>query len=264
MKWTAERREAFLADYGGRDLVVHAELALDREGTFLGFRAAPTPATWAPTPSRSIRSTRAWRSRAPSTVCPPRRARARRGHQHVADHAVPQRGPSRDHVRHGAADRPRRAPPRIRSSRAAAEEPRARERDAVPERRGPGLRQRRLPGRPRPRGRPRRLDGIRGPPRRGAPPRAGIAGSAWPTTSSSTPASRASAPTSPCVPRGAVDLVLGTLSSGQGHATSFAQLLVEWLGVELSEVRLITGRHRRHRGRRRAPIPRAPCGWPRW
>src|SRR5262249_32775075 len=34
---------------------------------------------------------------------------------------------------------------------------------------------------------------------------------------------------------------LGTLSSGQGHATSFAQLLVEWLGVELEEVRLITG-----------------------
>jgi carbon-monoxide dehydrogenase large subunit len=42
-------------------------------------------------------------------------------------------------------------------------------------------------------------------------------------------------------PEGRVDLVLGTLSSGQGHATSFAQLLVEWLGVELSEVRLVTG-----------------------
>jgi carbon-monoxide dehydrogenase large subunit len=42
-------------------------------------------------------------------------------------------------------------------------------------------------------------------------------------------------------PEGRVELVLGTLSSGQGHATSFAQLLVEWLGVELSQVRLITG-----------------------
>jgi carbon-monoxide dehydrogenase large subunit len=42
-------------------------------------------------------------------------------------------------------------------------------------------------------------------------------------------------------PEGVVDLVLGTLSSGQGHATSFAQLLVEWLGVELAQVRLITG-----------------------
>jgi len=42
-------------------------------------------------------------------------------------------------------------------------------------------------------------------------------------------------------PEGRIDLVLGTLSSGQGHATSFAQLLVEWFGVELSEVQLITG-----------------------
>jgi carbon-monoxide dehydrogenase large subunit len=36
-------------------------------------------------------------------------------------------------------------------------------------------------------------------------------------------------------------VVLGTLSSGQGHATSFAQLVVEWLGVELSQVQLVTG-----------------------
>ena len=42
-------------------------------------------------------------------------------------------------------------------------------------------------------------------------------------------------------PEGLVEIVLGTLSSGQGHATSFAQLIVEWLGIELSQVRLITG-----------------------
>jgi carbon-monoxide dehydrogenase large subunit len=42
-------------------------------------------------------------------------------------------------------------------------------------------------------------------------------------------------------PEGSIELVLGTLSSGQGHATSFAQLLAEWLGVELAEVRLVTG-----------------------
>jgi aerobic carbon-monoxide dehydrogenase large subunit len=40
---------------------------------------------------------------------------------------------------------------------------------------------------------------------------------------------------------GRIDVVIGTLSSGQGHETSFAQLLVEWFGVELSQVRLITG-----------------------
>jgi hypothetical protein len=30
---------------------------------------------------------------------------------------------------------------------------------------------------------------------------------------------------------GKVELVMGTMSSGQGHETSFAQLVTEWLGV---------------------------------
>jgi aerobic carbon-monoxide dehydrogenase large subunit len=38
-----------------------------------------------------------------------------------------------------------------------------------------------------------------------------------------------------------IDVIVGTLSSGQGHETSFAQLLVEWFGVDLAQVRLITG-----------------------
>jgi len=42
-------------------------------------------------------------------------------------------------------------------------------------------------------------------------------------------------------PEGRVDIVLGTLSAGQGHETSFPQLLVEWLGVAHEQIRLITG-----------------------
>lgn len=42
-------------------------------------------------------------------------------------------------------------------------------------------------------------------------------------------------------PEGRVDCVIGTLSSGQGHETSFAQLLVSWLGVPHESVNLITG-----------------------
>jgi carbon-monoxide dehydrogenase large subunit len=42
-------------------------------------------------------------------------------------------------------------------------------------------------------------------------------------------------------PDGGIDVVIGTLSSGQGHETSFAQLVVEWFGVELGQVRLLTG-----------------------
>jgi carbon-monoxide dehydrogenase large subunit len=42
-------------------------------------------------------------------------------------------------------------------------------------------------------------------------------------------------------PEGRIDVVIGTLSAGQGHETSFAQLIAEWLDVELPQVRLITG-----------------------
>jgi carbon-monoxide dehydrogenase large subunit len=43
------------------------------------------------------------------------------------------------------------------------------------------------------------------------------------------------------LPRGRVDAVIGTLSAGQGHETSYAQLLVEWLGVPFESVNLIQG-----------------------
>jgi carbon-monoxide dehydrogenase large subunit len=39
IKWTCERSDAFLSDYQGRDLVVEAELALDRRGKFLAVRS---------------------------------------------------------------------------------------------------------------------------------------------------------------------------------------------------------------------------------
>jgi carbon-monoxide dehydrogenase large subunit len=42
-------------------------------------------------------------------------------------------------------------------------------------------------------------------------------------------------------PEGRIDVVIGTLAAGQGHETSFAQLIVEWLGVTLDQVRLISG-----------------------
>jgi aerobic carbon-monoxide dehydrogenase large subunit len=42
-------------------------------------------------------------------------------------------------------------------------------------------------------------------------------------------------------PDGSVEVIVGTLSSGQGHETSYAQLLGEWLGVENARIRLVTG-----------------------
>jgi len=42
-------------------------------------------------------------------------------------------------------------------------------------------------------------------------------------------------------PDGVVEVVIGTVSQGQGHDTSFAQLITEWLGVPLDSVKLVTG-----------------------
>ena len=44
IKWTAERSESFLADAHGRDHVTHAELALDKDGKFLAMRVHTTAA----------------------------------------------------------------------------------------------------------------------------------------------------------------------------------------------------------------------------
>jgi aerobic carbon-monoxide dehydrogenase large subunit len=43
------------------------------------------------------------------------------------------------------------------------------------------------------------------------------------------------------LPQGVIEVEIGTLSSGQGHETSYAQLLGEWLGVENERIRLVTG-----------------------
>jgi carbon-monoxide dehydrogenase large subunit len=42
-------------------------------------------------------------------------------------------------------------------------------------------------------------------------------------------------------PEGVVELIIGTGSQGQGHETSFAQLVTEWLGVPNDSVRMVTG-----------------------
>jgi carbon-monoxide dehydrogenase large subunit len=44
IKWTAERTESFLSDAHGRDHVTHAELATDRDGKIIGFKVHTTAA----------------------------------------------------------------------------------------------------------------------------------------------------------------------------------------------------------------------------
>src|SRR6185369_15902653 len=42
-------------------------------------------------------------------------------------------------------------------------------------------------------------------------------------------------------PSGNVTIVAGTFSHGQGHATTYAQMVSEWLGVPFESVRLVQG-----------------------
>ena len=52
-------------------------------------------------------------------------------------------------------------------------------------------------------------------------------------------------------PDGRVDFVVGIVSNGQGHETSFAQLVNEWLGVPIDERAHHRRRHRHREDRRR-------------
>jgi CO/xanthine dehydrogenase Mo-binding subunit len=62
VKWMSTRSEAFLSDAMARDNVTNAELALDKDGTFLAFRVMSTVNAGAylqsasrPTPATSVR-----------------------------------------------------------------------------------------------------------------------------------------------------------------------------------------------------------------
>jgi len=44
VKWTADRSESFMSDCHGRDHVTHAELAMDKDGKFLGLKVSTTAA----------------------------------------------------------------------------------------------------------------------------------------------------------------------------------------------------------------------------
>ena len=62
-------------------------------------------------------------------------------------------------------------------------------------------------------------------------------------------------------PSGRVDVVLGTQGHGQGHETTFAQVMVEQLGVPFNSINLITGDTQVVKeGAARTLI--VPCGWP--
>jgi carbon-monoxide dehydrogenase large subunit len=240
VKWTADRREAFLADYHGRDLTVEAELALDGDGTFLAFRGVNTSnvgahvvsfhplnkgmaltATVYRVPAVAIRGRAVVTTTSPTT---PYRSAGRPEimfvMERLIDLAARRFGFDRLELRRqnlipASAMPYRNAVGTLYDSgdyRAALD--RAAELGDWT-----GFEARRAEARRRGRCR-------------------GIGVASYIELNTGFPRERAHITVRP---EGGVDLVLGTLSSGQGHATSFAQLLVEWLGVELAQVNLVTG-----------------------
>src|SRR5438034_5919914 len=240
VKWTGERREAFLADYQGRDLTVQAELALDADGRFLAFRGTNTSnigahavsfhplnkgmaltGTVYRVPAASMHGRAVVTNTSPTT---PYRSAGRPEVMFVMERLIDLAA-----RRHGFDRLELRRKNLVPAS-------------AMPYRNGfgvvydsgdyraaldrtlaladwVGFESRRAEARRRGRYR-------------------GIGVANYLELNTGFPRERAHITVHP---EGRVDLVLGTLSSGQGHATSFAQLLVEWLGVELAEVRLVTG-----------------------
>jgi carbon-monoxide dehydrogenase large subunit len=240
VKWTGERREALAGDYGGRDLVSHAELALDADGAFLAFRAANTSNVGAH--AVSYHPLNKGMSIATTVYRVPAVALSGRCVNTNTTPTTPYRSAGRPEVmfvmerlidlaarRHGFDRVELRRRNLIPAS-------------AMPHRNAMGvlydsgdyraaldrtLELADWAGFEARRAEARRRGRYRG-----------IGVASYIEINTGFPRERAHVTVHP---EGRVDLVLGTLSSGQGHATSFPQLLVDWLGVEHAQVRLITG-----------------------
>jgi carbon-monoxide dehydrogenase large subunit len=240
VKYLCERGEALVTDFQGRDLTVSAELALDREGNFLAFRTSNLgnvgayAASFVPLTKGTELSTSIYR-------IPAARARARAVFSNTVSTA-PYRSAGRPEVMFVMERLIDRA---------------AREFgfDRVALRRRNLIREDELPY-PNPLGMTydsgayeqildRTLaladwDGFaaRREEARFRGHHRGIGLGTYVESQSGAPQEEAVVTV---LPRGAVEVEIGTLSSGQGHETSYAQLLGDWLGVENDRIRLVTG-----------------------
>ncbi|HKB25557.1 MAG TPA: xanthine dehydrogenase family protein molybdopterin-binding subunit [Methylomirabilota bacterium] len=240
VKWTCERREALLTDYHARDLQSDVELALDADGTFLALRGVNTSNVGAHAvsfiplgkgvsvlpslyhiPAASIRA-RAVLSHTSPTY--PYRSAGRPEVMYVIerliDLAARRHGFDRVELRRrnlvpSSAMPYRNALGLLQDS---GDYPAVQDR-AVALADWAGFEKRRAEARRRGRYR-------------------GIGLANYLELNTGAPRERAEITVRP---EGRIDVVLGTLSAGQGHETSFAQLVVEWFDVGIEQVRLITG-----------------------
>jgi carbon-monoxide dehydrogenase large subunit len=240
VKWVCERREAFLTDFHGRDLTSEAELALDEDGNFLALRAVNTSNLGASAisfvplakgiavsssvyniPSSCIRGLGVITNTAPTSAYRSAgRPEVMFVLERMIDIACRRHGFDRLELRRRNLVPPTAMPYRnplglvYDSGDYPASLQRAAELGDWA-----GFEPRRADARQR-----GRCRGI------------GVANSIELNTGA--PRERAEMTIDPS---GIVELVLGTMSAGQGHQTSFAQIVSEWLGVDPEQVRLVTG-----------------------
>ena len=240
IKWTCERHEAFLSDYQGRDLFVEAELALDAEGRFLALRGSNisnvgahtvsfVPLTKGVSVMSSIyRIPVAWvRARAVMSNTPPTNPYRSAGRAEVM--FVMERLIDLAALTHGFDRLELRRRNLIRADAMPYTNPLGLTYDSGEYERAmaSALALGRWDDFPQ-----RRRAAARSGKHRGI----GIANYIEFTTGAPREWTKITV-----LPEGRVDVAIGTLSSGQGHRTSFAQLVTDWLGVPFDCVNLIQG-----------------------
>jgi aerobic carbon-monoxide dehydrogenase large subunit len=238
VKWTCDRGEAFLSDYQGRDLTVEAELALDANGNFIAVRGTNLSNLGAQSASfvslqkglglisgvyrigaAHFRGRAAVTNTMPTT---PYRSAGRPEVIFVIERLI-DLAADRLGLDPAALRRRNMVPPEAQpfanplgltydSGRYAEAMDRAL---ALAD--WPGFAPRRATAR-----------------RRGK--RRGIGLANYVEITSGAPRERTEITV---LPEGRVELVMGTMSSGQGHETSFAQLVTEWLGVPFETIQYV-------------------------
>lgn len=238
VKWTSDRIESFLSDYQGRDLHVEAELALDENGNFLAFRSSNLSnvgahsVSFVPLTKGAGLMTSVYhipsavvRARAAHTNTPPTNSYRSAGRpeamfviERLIDIAARDVGIDRVELRRRniIGDAPYPNPFGLTYDGGAYKAVMEQSLDLI-DWDGHAARRERA----RERGQ-----------------RRGIALANYIEITSGVPHERAEILVRP---DGQIDLTIGTLSSGQGHETSFPQLLSEWLGVAHERVNLIQG-----------------------
>jgi carbon-monoxide dehydrogenase large subunit len=240
VKWTCERSEAFLSDYQGRDLVAKVELALDARGKFLAMRGSHLSNIGSHSssivPLRKgvsifsgvykvpVAHYRAYAVLSNTMPTTPYRSAGRPEAMYImerlCDLAALKTGIDRIEIRRRNLIAPKELPYRtafgitydngnyiesMDKALALSEWPEFRKRRADAKKRG-------------------KLLGI------------GLANYIELTMGYPREWSKVTVK-----PDGEVEVAVGTLSSGQGHETSFAQCISEWLGVPFESVKLVQG-----------------------